>query len=116
MTSPAYNTNSLKRYVNLEEELKKAYIGQYRKKEKKVFDGTKTLDRNYFSRIRVRLEDFTVLICLSCIADNPTFPLLNLKIFIVSNAPPEKLSQFTPKMASQNSRVNEHSIIYSVSS
>ncbi len=51
--NPNY-TNSLKRYTNLEQELKKAYVGQFRKREKKVSDGSKTLDRNYFSRIRVR--------------------------------------------------------------
>ena len=52
--NPNY-TNSLKRYTNLEEELKKAYVGQFKKREKKISDGSKTLDRNYFSRIRVRL-------------------------------------------------------------
>jgi hypothetical protein len=52
-----YSTNSLRRYVNLEEELKKVYIGQYKKRQKKITDatanGAKTLDRNHFSRIRV---------------------------------------------------------------
>ena len=66
-----YNSNSLRRYVNLDEELRKVYIGQFRKKQRKAGDaaglcgaggiggiggggaGSKTLDRNHFSRIRV---------------------------------------------------------------
>ena len=54
-----------RRYVNLDEELRKVYIGQFRKKQRKAGDapglcglpsgaaGSKTLDRNHFSRIRV---------------------------------------------------------------
>jgi hypothetical protein len=47
------NSNTLRRYVELEDELNKVYIGQYRKNAKKLADGSKTLDRNHFSRIRV---------------------------------------------------------------
>ena len=65
-----YNSNSLRRYVNLDEELRKVYIGQFRKKQRKAGDaaglcgigggiggaGSKTLDRNHFSRIRVSVK------------------------------------------------------------
>ena len=33
-----YNSNSLRRYVNLDEELRKVYIGQFRKKQRKAGD------------------------------------------------------------------------------
>jgi hypothetical protein len=37
----------------LEEVFNRVYVGQFKKKEKKkVYDGSKTLDRNYFSRHR----------------------------------------------------------------
>ena len=36
----------------LEEVFNRVYVGQYKKKEKKKVDGSKTLDRNYFSRHR----------------------------------------------------------------
>ena len=57
-----YNSNSLRRYVNLDEELRKVYIGQFRKKQRKAGDAanlaaSKTLDRNHFSRIRVRTKE-----------------------------------------------------------
>ena len=57
--SYSHYTNSLKRYTNLEEELKKsAYVGQFRKKERKQLGeaAAKTLDRNYFSRIKVGID------------------------------------------------------------
>jgi hypothetical protein len=39
--------------AELEEVFNRVYIGHYKKNEKKkVFDGSKTLDRNYFSRVR----------------------------------------------------------------
>ena len=46
--------------AELEEVFNRVYVGQYKKNEKKkVFDGSKTLDRNYFSRIRrVRLRNY----------------------------------------------------------
>ena len=36
----------------LEEVFNRVYVGQYRKNERKKVDGSKTLDRNYFSRHR----------------------------------------------------------------
>ena len=70
--------HSLRRYVNLDDELRKVYIGQFRKKQRKAGDaaalcgigggggaaGSKTLDRNHFSRIRVSGEKSTQLIPL----------------------------------------------------
>ncbi len=43
--------------AELEEVFNRVYVGQFRKNEKqnvnkKVADGSKTLDRNYFSRVR----------------------------------------------------------------
>lgn len=63
--------DALHRYVNLEEELKKVYVGQYRKKQKKFGDSSKTLDRNYFSRIKVRLfmlQKLCFLPSVTCLA------------------------------------------------
>lgn len=52
--------------AELEEVFNRVYVGQYKKNEKKkVFDGSKTLDRNYFSRIRrVRDKKFFIIIIL----------------------------------------------------
>lgn len=36
----------------LEEVFNRVYIGQFKKNEKRKVDGSKTLDRNYFSRFR----------------------------------------------------------------
>ena len=41
----------------LEEVFNRVYVGQYKKNEKRKVDGSKTLDRNYFSRFR-RVSDF----------------------------------------------------------
>ena len=38
--------------AELEEVFNRVYIGQYKKNDRKKVDGSKTLDRNYFSRIR----------------------------------------------------------------
>ena len=43
----------------LEEVFNRVYIGQYKKNEKRKVDGSKTLDRNYFSRFR-RVSDFMI--------------------------------------------------------
>ena len=45
--------------AELEEVFNRVYIGQYKKNEKKKVDGSKTLDRNYFSRIR-RVSPITI--------------------------------------------------------
>ena len=51
--------------AELEEVFNRVYVGQYKKNEKKkVFDGSKTLDRNYFSRIR-RVRDKKFLLSSS---------------------------------------------------
>ena len=41
----------------LEEVFNRVYVGQYKKNEKRKVDGSKTLDRNYFSRFR-RVSEF----------------------------------------------------------
>ena len=38
--------------AELEEVFNRVYVGQYKKNDRKKVDGSKTLDRNYFSRIR----------------------------------------------------------------
>ena len=58
--------NKIMNRAELEEVFNRVYVGQYKKNEKKkVFDGSKTLDRNYFSRIRrVRDKKFFIIIIL----------------------------------------------------
>ena len=49
----------------LEEVFNRVYVGQFKKKEKKkVYDGSKTLDRNYFSRHRRVCNTYLVLITI----------------------------------------------------
>ena len=43
----------------LEEVFNRVYVGQFKKNEKRKVDGSKTLDRNYFSRFR-RVSDFSM--------------------------------------------------------
>ena len=52
----------------LEEVFNRVYVGQLKKKEKKkVYDGSKTLDRNYFSRHRRVCNTYLVLITIEIV-------------------------------------------------